>query len=451
MDSSRGSGWLPELDRAASRCELLVPRSGDPDWTTLPGRPGVAVFEGSDGAVVLIAATADLRDLAKRRLGAAESDAMLRPGATSIRGAVRKVIAMEAASSLEADAVYLRLAREHMPDTHRIVSERWRAWFVHADADAPHPQLSKTNLLGPVAPRSASVLRGEEDSTLPRGVLIGPIAEKDAAGRLVEQMTDAFDLCRYHHLLAQAPRAVACAYKEMGRCPAPCDGSEPMDGYRQRLMSAFSHMTGDRETRLRRLREDMNEAAASHDFERAAALKQSLARLEALDRPAFRHMVELRDWRVMIVLPSRTTGSARCVLFAGARLGDLGTLNAGGDLDQQAARTVDLAMAAVRSAPPIVPTIDQIDTIAVVSRWMHTPDARRRGRAIPFPSAADPAGLVADLVAAVRKVARPSRAAKPKRELEEREIEVLPSDMPPIGRTGASGPETPGTHSSAID
>src|SRR6185295_16204268 len=106
-------------------------------------------------------------------------------------------------------------------------------------------------LLGLVAARSASAARDLPDPrllALARGVFIGPIADKDTAGRLIERTIDAFDLCRYHHLLVQAPRATACAYKEMGRCPAPCDGSETMAGFRARTLAAAAHLTGDRET-----------------------------------------------------------------------------------------------------------------------------------------------------------------------------------------------------------
>jgi len=49
---------------------------------------------------------------------------------------------------------------------------------------------------------------------------------------LIEIAEDAFDLCRYYNVLVEAPGARACAYKEMGKCPAPCDGSISMEQYR---------------------------------------------------------------------------------------------------------------------------------------------------------------------------------------------------------------------------
>ena len=37
------------------------------------------------------------------------------------------------------------------------------------------------------------------------------------------------DLCRKHDILVQAPTGQACVYHEMGRCPAPCDGSMTLE------------------------------------------------------------------------------------------------------------------------------------------------------------------------------------------------------------------------------
>src|SRR5205807_1860255 len=89
------------------------------------------------------------------------------------------------------------------------------AWFVHVNPDANFPRYTKTI-----------------DLTTKTGVLIGPVEDKHAAARLIQLAEDSFDLCRYYNILVESPNARACAYKEMGKCPAPCDGSITMDQYR---------------------------------------------------------------------------------------------------------------------------------------------------------------------------------------------------------------------------
>lgn len=431
MGSAAGSGWLPGLAEAAARTLVPIPPEGDVALDDVPGRPGVAVFIDREGRTTLIAATADLRAMVKRRLGLDDPGT---PGRVrhTLRESTASVVVIEAGSGLEADAIYLDEARARMPDTHRVVSERWRAWFVHVDPDAAHPQWSKTNLAGLVAPRAASSPRGGPRSELPPGLLIGPIADKDTAGRLIERVIDAFDLCRDHRLLVQAPRAAACAYKEMGRCPAPCDGSEPIDRYRDRTRAAAACLIDGPADPIRQTRERMSLAAGPRDFETAAALRQTLSRLESLDRPAYSGLAELRSWCSLFVLPSPRSGRLRCVLFAGATLGLISELTLDERAREASAHIARAALDAAGKRPMIRPTPAQIDSIAVVSRWLRAPKARRKGEAIPVEPRSDAGVLAGLLLAAARRVARPrgtAVAAAP--HVEERVLEALLADPPP--------------------
>ena len=78
------------------------------------------------------------------------------------------------------------------------------AWFVHVNPQTDFPRYIKTTSLA-----------------LSTGVRFGPIDDKHAAARLIELLEDGFDLCRFYSILVQAPAGLACAYKEMGKCPAP--------------------------------------------------------------------------------------------------------------------------------------------------------------------------------------------------------------------------------------
>ena len=91
-----------------------------------------------------------------------------------------------------------------------------QGWFIHVDPDAQFPRYTKTT-----------------EPTGRSGQIIGPFVDKHAAARMIELIEDAFDLCRYHHILTQYPNGKACAYKEMGKCPARCDGSISIEQYRR--------------------------------------------------------------------------------------------------------------------------------------------------------------------------------------------------------------------------
>lgn len=238
------------------------------NWSGLPARAGVVVLEDGEGRTVLIATTADVRAWAVRRFAPREEGE--KTTRAELRGVARVVRAGVVGSRFEADLAYLGLARERLAHAHRAVTDRWQGWFVHVDWEDEHPRFVKcvTRSLG-----------GDEWR---RGALVGPFANKHAAGRAMEGVTELFDLCRYHHLLVQTPHARACAYKEMGKCPAPCDGSERLERYRRRVRESVELMRGGVEREKKRAESRMKESAGEQAFEDAAREKEWIERLKAV-------------------------------------------------------------------------------------------------------------------------------------------------------------------------
>lgn len=251
---------------------VSVPAPGLDDeawgWSGLPVSAGVVALEDGDGRTVLIATTGNIRSWAQRRFQVPESGQ--RSPRAELRGVVRVVRACEAGSRFEADLAYLALARERMASAHRAVTDRWQGWFVHVDPEAEHPKFVKT------------VTRSLGDDSWRHGALIGPFGNKHAAGRAMDVLTDLFDLCRYHHLLVQSPCARACAYKEMGKCPAACDGSETLESYRGRVKAACEMMREGVGTAIESATERMHRASVDQDFEQAAAEKRLVDGLQPL-------------------------------------------------------------------------------------------------------------------------------------------------------------------------
>lgn len=358
--------------------------AAEPDYLALPDAPAVCIFESPERRTLLLATTASARDLARRRLAPLPTDE--RTSRADLRAICGHVHAIRVGSPLEADAVYLHQARTRLPELARVVAERWRAWFVHVDPDAEFPQWTKTNLMvGLVGKRSASSLIG--GGKLPAGVFLGPLPDKDAAGRFIEAMIDCFDLCRFHNLLVQAPKAAACAYKEMGRCPAPCDGTETMKGYRSRTREAAGMIgsgmlvpTVQEETRACVAMVEAGDEQAG--MERGKRAKQ----LSALRKPAFAHVAFLNECALLLLLPSATPKRVRFVLAHRGRLESVA------EVDPSVPEEIAAAATATRLAhrhaaplaigpPPSHPT-ETVDTIAITTRWLFTAEKKRRGERV---------------------------------------------------------------------
>ncbi|MGP1346068.1 MAG: UvrB/UvrC motif-containing protein [Phycisphaerales bacterium] len=263
--------------------DLPDPGAGpDRDWTlSVPASGAVISLDDARDVPVQILVGADARAAVRKRLAAGRggSDGALSASALDLRPVTRRVRVWPLGSRFEGDALFLRIAAREHPDLARSAMDRTVAWFLHIDPDERFPKWRKATTNDPSGGREGAGSVGR---------MLGPIRDKHAAGRAIDDLNDLFDLCRYHHLLVQAPDATACAYKELGKCPAPCDGSEPMDAYRARVREAIAFWddpTGWRE----RTERGMGEAAAALDFERAARLKERLERSRALEGGAFAH------------------------------------------------------------------------------------------------------------------------------------------------------------------
>jgi hypothetical protein len=260
-----GSGFddlFPEneaIDRNAAEDRRMA-------WEKVPGKGAVYLLvceeeEGGSGEKpMLLATVGDLRAALKRRLGEIPADAKSRRvpyGRLCSRVYWRRVD-----SSFAANWWYARAARRLFPETYAALFPWRTSWWIAVEREGPFPRLRKTNNLGDAAMMYA-----------------GPVRDKHAAARLIEAVEDLFDLCRYYAELVQAPRGKPCAYKEMGKCPAPCDGSVPIAWYREQMNRAWGFLTGQtRGAWLAETEGQMKAAAERLEFETAARIKQRLTR-----------------------------------------------------------------------------------------------------------------------------------------------------------------------------
>jgi hypothetical protein len=171
------------------------------------------------------------------------------------------------------------------------------AWFIHVNPDANFPRYTKTI-----------------DLLIRTGILIGPIEDKNAAGRMIELIESCFDLCRYYNILVEAPRGKACAYKEMGKCPAPCDGSISMPQYRQ-LIEWSARVVTDPADFIREQTRRMQQAAGELRFETAAKIKAYIDELTQLGKGPLRHTGKLQDFQFLCLQRGPRPGTMKVFLI----------------------------------------------------------------------------------------------------------------------------------------
>ncbi len=242
--------------------EIRVPPGGlgSEAALPLPASHGVVRFSAGETTITVLA-TADARALALDRLGPDAS------GQHDLRGSCDQVRCWSAGSSFEADLRFLDVAAAVSPELASQAAGRLTVWWLSVDHARPGEGWAIAD--EPPAGDGVSAL--------------GPFLDRGSARRWGEMLDDLFELCRYPAELRKAPDGTACAYYEMGRCPAACDGSEPMDAYSARLRSAIGLDADGLRRIAEALQARMLAASSEADFERAGALRDRAEALPSAD------------------------------------------------------------------------------------------------------------------------------------------------------------------------
>jgi excinuclease UvrABC nuclease subunit len=292
----------------------------------------------------------NLRYSLKRRLGGDETIGGL-SRRVDYREIVRRIHWRRVDSAFEADWLYYEAARTLFPQTYQGMVGFRPAWFVHVNPETDFPRFTKTI-----------------DLSKQTGRLFGPVEDKHAAGKMIELVEDAFDLCRYYNILVESPNAKACAYKEMGKCPAPCDGSISMSQYRQLMRYAISALDDPAEF-AREQERRMAAAAAELRFETAGKIKQYVDQLKQLGKGPLRHVRPVEEFAFLSLQRGPSPASAKVFLVRGGAIEEI--LDVTG-IDFNAGQVLRVALERAAAAERPDPSLDSagVERIGIVAHHL---------------------------------------------------------------------------------
>ncbi len=256
---------------------------------SVPASHGVVCVSDTNGSVIGLASTGDMRSFVAQRLGA------MAEGANDMRGVAALCELAPAGSMFEGDLVFMDAALEREPGLHDRVTRKLRVWWLGTQTDAR---------------RFAWQWETDPTEFAPGSEAIGPFLDKSGARRHAELLDAQFELCRFPEELHRAPAGKACVYKQMGRCPAACDGSEPTEAFEARLREALTFDRAGAEARLAQLDSELREAASELAFERAAEIQ---GRRDALARELKRGLSSVRRLERVKQIAVAASGDRRSV------------------------------------------------------------------------------------------------------------------------------------------
>ena len=228
---------------------------------TLPDSPGCYLMKDQQGEIIYVGKAVNL----KNRVRSYFRDTAHTPKVAAMIAHIDDFDILLCETNLEALILECNLIKRHKPYYNILLKDDKHYPYLKADLRQPFPRLEICR-------------RMEKDGAK----YFGPYIGANAVRQVIEAVRDVFPLrsCR-QALPAKSPKR-PCMNYDIGRCMAPCAGKCTEEAYREMMEGVLSFLGGDYESVLKKLKADMEDAAAAMRYEKAAKIRDKIRDVEGL-------------------------------------------------------------------------------------------------------------------------------------------------------------------------
>ena len=229
----------------------------------LPDRPGCYLMRDRRGEIIYVGKAVSLR----RRVQSYFRLGTLRHADPKLRGLIRSVADLEIiAARTEAEAILTegQLIKDYRPRYNVDFRDDKRFLLLRVDRRQPFPWFELCRI------------RREDGREY-----YGPYASAASARAALDFIEKRFGVRKCRMRVPMPADHDRCICDIVRFCSAPCVKRESPEGYARRVEEACAFLRGERPALLEEIGAAMNQAAEVLDFERAAALRDTLTRLRA--------------------------------------------------------------------------------------------------------------------------------------------------------------------------
>lgn len=269
---------------------------------TLPDEPGVYLFKDAHDRVLYVGTSVRIRTRVRSYFTASEQRRRM---AEMVRLAA-SVTPIVCATALEAQVRELRLIAEHKPRYNRRSRNPDKALWVKLTSET-FPRLSIVRTVADDGSRYA-----------------GPFSSRAAAESAVAAIHEVVALRQCTERLSTRRPSPACALAELGRCGAPCTGSQSRGDYAQVVATVEDLLLGLDHELFDRLHTRLGVLSAQQRFEEAGRVRdrfralakgahrsQRLAPLAGIAELVAAARSPLGGWELVCIRHGRLAGSTR--------------------------------------------------------------------------------------------------------------------------------------------
>ena len=223
----------------------------------LPDKPGCYLMRDRKGTIIYVGKAVSL----KRRVQSYFRDSTLRNGSPKVRSMVHCVADLETLTVRnEAEALLTesRLIKQYKPHFNILMRDDKRYPALRADPREPVPKITTCRII-------------RDDQAL----YFGPFPSDTVVKTVLDFTEKRFGLRKCRPIIPDAETYRHCINDIVRFCTAPCVNRISPEEYRARFDEACAFLRGERMAIIDEVKVDMEKAAADHDYEKAAALRDT--------------------------------------------------------------------------------------------------------------------------------------------------------------------------------
>ena len=227
----------------------------------LPDSPGCYLMKDAAGEIIYVGKAVNL----KNRVRSYFRDTAHTPKVAAMIAHIDDFEILLCETNLEALILECNLIKLHKPYYNILLKDDKHYPYLKVDMRQPFPRLELCRKM-------------EKDGAR----YFGPYIGANAVRQVIEAVRDVFPVRSCRQALPPKTLRRPCMNYDIGRCMAPCAGRCTEEAYREMMEGVLSFLGGDYDGVLKKLRKDMEEAAAALRFEKAAAVRDKIRDVEGL-------------------------------------------------------------------------------------------------------------------------------------------------------------------------
>ena len=229
----------------------------------LPGEPGVYIMKDELGNVIYVGKAVSLKNRVKQYFQSSKNHS---PKVQAMVSKIRDFEYILTDSEMEALILECNLIKKHRPRYNVLLKDDKHYPYIKVTTEEDYPRVLMTRNV-------------KKD----KNRYFGPFTDSRAVRETIELIKKLFPVRSCNKNLNNIQKGDRpCLYYHINQCQGPCLGNVDKEEYQNMIKEICKFLDGRYEELLKELKDEMKEAAANLQFEKAAMLRDKITAVEKI-------------------------------------------------------------------------------------------------------------------------------------------------------------------------